>query len=356
MGGQHSLEELFPRYLAQRGGKAGDYRERDKLLYWYVHTFMWGRYAGSTESTLNQDLNLIQDPEGALDRLIDQLRLSRGDLEVRPGDFGGWSVSARFYPFLYMMTRVCRAKDWGSGLELSNYLLGKGARLQLHHIFPKARLYSHGYNRPQVNAIANFTFLTQETNLHISDRAPEDYFAEVQEKQPCALESHWIPMDRNLWSVERYPDFLTARRELLAKAANDFLYILLTGQVPEVTRAEGEIWSRQMRASGGVESDKEGQLLRNCNEWVVEQRLPEGEMMYELNDPDTGETLAYLDLAWPNGLQEGFSPPVTLLINEGRGIEKTVNQAGFRYFTDVNDFRAYVRQEILAMEWNGLSE
>src|SRR5665648_134230 len=73
LGGSAAIP-LMSRYYMQRGGKALDHVERDKLLYWYVHTFLWGRYAGSTESVLNQDLALVEDTEGALDRLINQLR------------------------------------------------------------------------------------------------------------------------------------------------------------------------------------------------------------------------------------------------------------------------------------------
>ncbi|MEH1128390.1 hypothetical protein, partial [Micromonospora sp. CPCC 206061] len=87
----------------------------------------------------------------------------------------------------------------------------------MHHIFPKALLYKTGYHRAEVNAVANFCFLTQQTNLSIGKRAPEDYFADVQEKHPGALESQWIPMDHELWKVDNYLDFLAARRELLAK-------------------------------------------------------------------------------------------------------------------------------------------
>ena len=64
-----------------------------------------------------------------------------------------------------MMTRVGKAKDWETGNELSMHLLGKLSRLEVHHVFPKDLLYKHGYSRPEVNALANFTFLTQETNL-----------------------------------------------------------------------------------------------------------------------------------------------------------------------------------------------
>jgi hypothetical protein len=66
------------RYLHMNGGKPKDHLERDKLLYWYVHSFLWGRYAGSTESVINQDLAAIEESEGALDRLTEQLRQIRG--------------------------------------------------------------------------------------------------------------------------------------------------------------------------------------------------------------------------------------------------------------------------------------
>jgi hypothetical protein len=37
------------------------------------------------------------------------------------------------------------------------------------------------------------------------------------------LHQHAIPADRNLWAIDRYRDFLAARRELLATAINDML-------------------------------------------------------------------------------------------------------------------------------------
>ncbi len=143
LGGVYAFP-LMARYLMQRGGHLADYRERDKLLYWYIHTFLWGRYTGSTESVLNQDLAVIEAPEGALDRLINQLRQNRGDLRLSANDFMGWSLGARFYPLLSMLTRVCHAQDWETGVDLSNRLLGKHNHLQVHHIFPKALLYQHG--------------------------------------------------------------------------------------------------------------------------------------------------------------------------------------------------------------------
>ena len=41
---------------------------------------------------------------------------------------------------------------------------------------------------------------------------------------------------------------------------------------------------------------------------------------------------------------------MALLLDEDRETEEAANRAGYRYFTDVDAFRAYVQQEILAMQ------
>jgi hypothetical protein len=351
LGGRYAFP-IITHYLVRSNG-FGDYHERDKLLYWYVHSFLWGRFTGSTESALNQDLEVMEDLDGGLDRLIEQLRQVRGDLTVTPEDFRGWSRGSRFYPLMYMLTRVWHAKDWGGeGKELRNYFLHRLGGLQLHHIFPKAKLYKHDYGRREVNSLANFTFLTQETNLEISDRDPVEYFGDVMRKYPGALESHWIPMDRDLWEYENYPDFLAERQQLLAKAANDFLNSLYDGAVPEVEA--GEVPSifewETVEVVGGVATDEEERMLREVNDWILRMGLPEGEYMYELADEESEQPLALIDLAWPNGLQEGLSDPVAILIDEGMETETVVNQAGYRFFTNPDDFYAYVNREILATE------
>lgn len=347
--GSRASFPLMARYLAQQNFKIKNYKEWDKLLYWYIHTFLWGRYAGSTESVLARDLNLISDGDGVLDRLIEELRQNRGDLRLYPDDFRGWSKGTRFYPLLYMLTRVHKAKDWKTGIELKQYLFGKLNCLQVHHIFPRKLLYKHGYSKSQVNAIANFTFITQDTNLQISDRQPLEYLEEIESQHPGAVASHWIPMDRELWKVENYTDFLAARRELLAQASNEFIQSLFNGELPEKAIAP-EVTKREVvTVPGMIETDEEEQLLRDCKEWVVEQGLSIGEISYELTNPDTGEVLAILDIAWPKGLQESLSQPVALLIGEGEEIEERVNRLGYRYFTNVEDFERYVNSEILGL-------
>lgn len=337
---------LMTRYLDQRGGHFPNHQERDKLLYWYIHTMLWGRYSSSIESNLRKDLAAISGSEGSLDPLIEQLRQNRGDLRIAPGDFNSWSVTSRFYPMLYLLTRVCGARDWEDDVMLSKHMLGRLASLEVHHIFPKSKLYEKGYERAEVNAISNFAFLTKETNLKVSNRDPEEYFAHYETKHPGTLAAQWIPTDPKLWKYENYPDFLAARRELLAQAANQFLDSLCTGTIPEPDSTENLLEREQVIVPCNLASADE-KALQACNQWVTEQQLPAGEPTYNLTEGESGGAIVF-DLAWPDGLQPGYSQPVALLIDKNSETE-AASHAGFRFFTDVDRFKTYVRQEILAL-------
>jgi len=353
--GKYALPVLA-RFVDQRGGKFADAAEQDRALFWYVQSAMWGRFSSQSESYIDQDLNVIETLDGGLERLIRQLRLTRGDLVVKPEHFGGWSLGARFYPVLYLLTRVGEARDWGTGLPLKEGLLGKTSRLHVHHVFPKALLYKHKYGKAQVNAIANFCFQTENTNVILGARAPEDYFEEIETKFPGALTTQWIPMDRALWKVERYLDFLAARQDLLAQAANEFMKGLLHGADLDAVAAKETsaispvvvVAASPTHIPGGIETEEEEDLILSVCDWVCEQGLPEGDLLHELTDENTGLSVAVLDLAWPRGLQEGLSEPVALLIGEGTDTLAAANKAGYRYFTDVDEFKNYVWQEVLA--------
>ncbi len=221
---------VMVRYLDQQSAPLNEI-ERDKLLFWFAQAGMWGRFSGSTESYIDQDLAALEGPEGGLDTLLDQLRLWHGGLRVEPGHFTGWSLGARFYPVLYLLTRMGGARDWGTGLPLKASLLGKMSHLEVHHIFPKAQLYKSKFSRPEVNALGNFCFLTKDTNLAISDRLPEEYFPKIEQAHPGALASQWIPEDPNLWKIGNFRDFLEARKALLAEEANMRMAELLHGDM-----------------------------------------------------------------------------------------------------------------------------
>jgi len=336
---------VMVRYLDQSNGSLSE-QERDKLLFWFVQTGMWGRFSGSTESYIDQDLAAISGDDGGLDKLLEQLRLWQGGLRIEPGHFTGWSVGARFYPILYLLTRMGKARDWGTGLPLKVGLLGKMNQLEVHHIFPKAQLYKLKYKKPEVNALANFCFLTKETNLNISDRLPEEYFPEIERNHPGALTSQWIPEDPELWRIDNYRAFMEKRKTLLANEANQRLSELLHGDTRWLEGPAPKVVETQI-ILGSISSEDEEEELDAVNDWVQEQGLPRGIISYEYADQQTGEQRAVFDLAWPKGIQEELSEPIVLLLNEPAETIAFANLAGFRCFTSSGDFKRYVKEEIL---------
>lgn len=341
---------VMTRYLDKRGGQL-DEVERDKLLFWYAQAAMWGRFSGSVESFIDVDLEALEGLDGGLDKLLEVLRLWRGGLRVEPAHFDSWSTGARFYPILYMLTRVRGARDWGSGLELKAELLGKMSSLEVHHIFPKAQLYKAGVNRAKVNALANFCFLTKGTNLEISDTRPEIYFPAIEQRHPGALASQWIPMDKELWQLENFDLFLDARRKLLAEEANRVFRELLHGDerwLAEMdTVAPGAPTPAGPPVLGGISSDEEEATLVALNDWLEERGLSRGELSFEIVDPATGVQRALLDLGWPEGVQAELTERVALLLDESTELIALANAADFRCFVAVDDFKAYVNGEIL---------
>lgn len=90
---------------------------------------------------------------------------------------------------------------------------------QIHRIFPETVLCEVGYRKSQVNAVANFCFLSRETSLVIGKRKPEEYLGAVAAMHPGALASQWIPQDPALWRVDRYADFLAPAATMRTAAA-----------------------------------------------------------------------------------------------------------------------------------------
>ena len=141
-------------YLHQHGGKFPTKADADKALYWYIHVGLWGRFAGSTESMLAQDYEILR--KSGLDGVIQEVERTRGgSLKISADDFKVNTMGSRFYPLLYLLTRVGAGKDLLTGVELQKSLLGNLSSLQVHHIFPKKVLRDADYKRTEINAVAN---------------------------------------------------------------------------------------------------------------------------------------------------------------------------------------------------------
>ena len=319
-------------YLRLKGNEKMTEAEWCQLLYWYVHSFLWGRYAGSTESTLAQDLNVLNNGLG-IEGMLSLIKQQRGDLTIRPSDFWGWSTGARFYPLLYLLTRTNGARDWGTGVLLNNSLLGKNSTLDVHHIFPKDVLYKAGRSKSIVNSLANYAFLTKGTNLAISNRRPDEYLPEYVTLNKGAVESHCVPIDPTLWTVDNYELFLERRRELLAEAANHLLDALHEGHLVYMPI--------QSISQPATEYEAEDEDVREVQNWIAEQGFTPGTPNHELLSAD-GSANTIIDLAWPDGIQVGLSQPLALLTNPDAETQAAVSKAGYKFFVNVAEFKKYV--------------
>lgn len=197
--------------------------ERRKILKWFYLAHMRGHYSmGSSESILDADLGILFKGKG-LDGLIDQLFAHVKKFEVDYSDLNNRSIRSPFFSMLYFVFKQKGVKDWWSGLKLSERHVGTAHTIQYHHIFPKSLL--DAYDKKEVNEIANMAFIGGKTNRKITNKEPIQYLDEevVAKRGEEALVSQLIPLDKNLWELSKYRDFLTFRRKAIADSINEFM-------------------------------------------------------------------------------------------------------------------------------------
>lgn len=325
-------------YLNENSGKFPSKADTDKALFWYIHVGLWGRFAGSTESMLAQDYEILK--KSGLDGLIVEIeRVRGGNLTISPNDFKVNTMGSRFYPLLYLLTRVGSAQDLLTGITLQKQLLGSLSSLQVHHIFPKKVLKEAGFRRGEINAVANFCFLTQQSNLEISKREPKDYFEQViKVAGEEALSSQWIPLDRNLWEISNYREFLEARRELLAKASNEFLESLLTGQAEEISLP-------RLAAPEDEDSKERNAELDQMIDDLAEFGVVAPQRDVEIYHPDSRELLTVAEAYWPDGLQPGMGEPVLLELDKREVDKDKMEDLEIRVFYTIFGLKRHVARQ-----------
>lgn len=112
----------------------------------------------------------------------------------------------------------------------------KDNKPQVDHIFPQSVLKKFKIENPETgkrnlmkykawdrDQIANLMLLTASENGSggKTDTLPVDWFNSTNENY---LERHLIPRDKTLWEVERYEDFLEARKFLILEKFDSLIY------------------------------------------------------------------------------------------------------------------------------------
>lgn len=198
--------------------------EHRSLLHWLLVANARGHFSrGSTETLLNEDLNIIFR-KGDIAALMEPLKRQFGRLHIEPGDLVNRGANSPLFSLAYLAIKAGGAKDWFSGLGLSLTHQGKLHFIQWHHIHPKSLLKEKSYETSEINEIANMAFITGQTNRRISNKLPSVYLADiVRDQGQQALDAQLVPNDPALLQLENYREFLRVRREALAKRMNEFI-------------------------------------------------------------------------------------------------------------------------------------
>lgn len=196
---------------------------------WFFASSLTGRYTGSPESILDQDLNRLKaagTPEAFVDALDDMItsELTNDFWSITlPANFE--SSSARS-PELFAYTAAQNRLDAPVLFShkkvaelLDPALQTKRKSLERHHLFPRAWLEREGVDDLKaINQLANYALLEWPDNQDISDTPPAEYVPKLRtrigERDWARMtELHALP---DGWERMEYADFLVERRRRMA--------------------------------------------------------------------------------------------------------------------------------------------
>lgn len=202
---------------------------RNVMARWFFMVSLTGRYTGSPETRMGQDLALLrglsQSDEfaSALESEIDAV-LTRDYWEITlPNELATASARNRGLLAYYASLCLLDARALYSQMKVAELLdpttKAKKSSLERHHLFPRKYLESLGINDDrEINQVANYSLVEWGDNISISARPPSAYAPEFESRFARdelermylwhALPERWYEMD--------YQTFLEERRKRMA--------------------------------------------------------------------------------------------------------------------------------------------
>lgn len=213
-----SINSIIPLvYLSS----AEKYNKEDRILArnWLLMANLFAIFSGAVHTQLDRILRKLKR-EPTVSKLWDLTKKEFS--KITPEHFETGRKSGGAMAAYISLIRNKNAKDWQLDTSLGGDVIGHNAQLQVHHFFPRALLLKNGFNSEEINTLANYVIINKETNLEISSKEPIEYIDKlgIQKKH---LDCQAIPFKKDLWTVDRYEDFLNERRNLLAKEMNHFV-------------------------------------------------------------------------------------------------------------------------------------
>ncbi|MCS7011923.1 MAG: DUF262 domain-containing protein [Anaerolineales bacterium] len=205
------------------------YRLREIMARWFFMTALTGRYTGSPESRMEQDLGLLRDARTADDfvRVLNQqieAVLTRDYWEVTlPNELETAAARSTGQFAYYAALCLLDAPVLYSKMKVSDLLdpsaKAKKAALERHHLFPRRYLQRINIHEKRlINQAANYALVEWSDNVKVSDRPPSDYVPELESRfSPDEIQAmyrlHALP---ECWYEMGYYEFLKERRKRMA--------------------------------------------------------------------------------------------------------------------------------------------
>ncbi|WP_309493710.1 GmrSD restriction endonuclease domain-containing protein [Candidatus Hecatella orcuttiae] len=201
--------------------------EFKKAFLFFLLALWQGRYSGSAETTLQEDINKIKNSRTfgeAVNQLIGELRVDSINKEAIKNAIHYQGEGRFFKLLLYLITYRNEAVDWFTGVRIgytTHNEINKDFTIEEHHFFPRSLLRSVGIKKEERELLGNITFINPGTNKRLRYQ-PYTYIQKYGIDK-SELQKQLIPLDENLWKLQNYKDFIEKRSELIAEEINKFL-------------------------------------------------------------------------------------------------------------------------------------
>ncbi|RSN75113.1 MAG: hypothetical protein DSO07_07360 [Thermoproteota archaeon] len=204
--------------------KFPDQHDFNKAFHFFLLALKRGRYSGSAETSLQEDVNIIHKAD-SFEKAIEELHSDIDPREIEAElskdavrNSVHYQGEGRFLKLLlYLVVYKKEAKDWFSKKRLG-YLepdeINRDFTIEVHHFFPKNILREKGYRKDEQEALANIAFINPGTNKRLRDE-PYIYIKKYKISEE-ELSKQLIPIDERLWEVDHYREFLDRRSEIIA--------------------------------------------------------------------------------------------------------------------------------------------
>lgn len=237
---KNSMNFAYALYLKLTDMKMPDADVQKYVKKWLVFSLLVGRYSGSAESWLDNDIKQINEKgiENFL-KLIETTILSDSFFEYGLVD-SLESSSKNNNGYNMYLAAQCLANTTAflsKTMTIKSLIEQRGDE---HHIFPKKYLEKNNFVQKEYNQVANYVFTEQSTNIKLKDAAPIDYFEKIKSQINNGklllgtiddnalllknLEANDIPVEVMKGTFENYDEFLLKRRRLMSNRIKKYYY------------------------------------------------------------------------------------------------------------------------------------